>query len=499
MFDTFNTSYFLYIALTFLVVSSFTNAFIKIPAPTVGYRSLFEPTFLLRYRFVTSAKSIIQEGYEKSKKSAFMVKRLDSDLLVLSNKYLDELRLLPNTKLSNVHAQVKNMLGKYTYTTFLLESDQHVRVLQNHLTPNLQTFLRRAEEELDYSFQADIPQNEDWTEVDIQRILRTMVARASLKVFVGDSACRNPTWIKLCLDFPINIFATAFVMRLFPPFLHPMISWFLPTRYWLRQNLTLAKKLVTPIIKDHQIQATSNLDDRTVKGTLLEWMIENARGQEGNPETLSARLMILSMASIHSTSSAIAAAIFDLCTHPEYIGLLRKELLDVVGDSRGFSKQDLNRLRKLDSFLRESQRFNPPILLSPQRVAVTDITLRDGLVIPKDQSIAFPSANLMTDPTLVPNPETFDAFRSYRKREQPGKSMMHMMVSTEKDHLYFGHGKQACPGRFFAANEIKIIVARLLLDFEFRLSEGKGGFRTWTVDEMCFADPRARIEMRRRM
>ena len=35
------------------------------------------------------------------------MKRLDSDLLVLSNKYLEELRLLPNSKLSNVHAQVK--------------------------------------------------------------------------------------------------------------------------------------------------------------------------------------------------------------------------------------------------------------------------------------------------------------------------------------------------------------------------------------------------------
>lgn len=49
------------------------------------------------------------------------------------------------------------MLGKYSYSTFLLDSDQHVRVLQNHLTPNLKTFLSRASEEMEYSFEVDVP------------------------------------------------------------------------------------------------------------------------------------------------------------------------------------------------------------------------------------------------------------------------------------------------------------------------------------------------------
>ena len=50
------------------------------------------------------------------------------------------------------------MLGKYTYSNFLLESDQHVRVLQSYLTPNLKTFLSRSAEELDFSFENDVPQ-----------------------------------------------------------------------------------------------------------------------------------------------------------------------------------------------------------------------------------------------------------------------------------------------------------------------------------------------------
>lgn len=36
-----------------------------------------------------------------------MVRRLDADILVMSNRYLEEIRLLPYTVLSNVHAQYK--------------------------------------------------------------------------------------------------------------------------------------------------------------------------------------------------------------------------------------------------------------------------------------------------------------------------------------------------------------------------------------------------------
>lgn len=190
-----------------------------------------------------------------------------------------------------------------------------------------------------------------------------MVARISSKIFIGEPACRDQAWLKLCLEFPINVFTTTFIMRLFPPFLHPIISLILPPRYWLRQNLKSATKLITPIINKYRSQHGLAVEDgKGAKSTLLEWMIENSTSTEADPQILSARLMFLSLASIHSTSSATAAALFDLCAHPEYIEPLREEILEVTGGSKDFCKEDLNRLWKLDSFLKESQRFNPPIL-----------------------------------------------------------------------------------------------------------------------------------------
>lgn len=55
---------------------------------------------------------------------------------------------------------------------------------------------------------------------------------------------------------------------------------------------------------------------------------------------------------------------------------------------------------------------------------------------------------------------------------EPGKENTSQLVSTTPDHLGFGHGVHACPGRFFAANEIKIALIFVLLNYDWKLPEG---------------------------
>ena len=75
------------------------------------------------------------------------------------------------------------------------------------------------------------------------------------------------------------------------------------------------------------------------------------------------------------------------------------------------------------------------------------------------------------------SPDASDPLK-YRNREQ------YQFVSVTKENMAFGFGRHACPGRFFAANEIKLILARLLLGYDMRLPEegevsadlGEGGY-----------------------
>ena len=51
-------------------------------------------------------------------------------------------------------------------------------------------------------------------------------------------------------------------------------------------------------------------------------------------------------------------ALYQLSYHPQYIEPLREEIASVVAES-GWSKKSIDRLNKLDSFIRETQRVAP--------------------------------------------------------------------------------------------------------------------------------------------
>jgi len=95
------------------------------------------------------------------------------------------------------------------------------------------------------------------------------------------------------------------------------------------------------------------------------------------------------------------------------------------------------------------------------------------------------------------NPDQWDGYRFYKMRETPGKQNLAQLVSTSPDHLAFGHGQHACPGRFFAANEVKIALIHMLLKYDWKLPKGavpkarRFGFS-------MTADPALKVEVRRR-
>ncbi|TQN64910.1 Cytochrome P450 monooxygenase pyr3 [Colletotrichum shisoi] len=83
-------------------------------------------------------------------------------------------------------------------------------------------------------------------------------------------------------------------------------------------------------------------------------------------------------------------------------------------------------------------------------------------LIPKGACVGV-SSHALWDPEVYPEPEKWDGYWFYRLREEPGKENFAQLVSTAPGHLGFGHGRHACPGGFFAANEIKIVLAHILL------------------------------------
>ena len=77
----------------------------------------------------------------------------------------------------------------------------------------------------------------------------------------------------------------------------------------------------------------------------------------------------------HFDHQSLTHALFDLAAHPEYIQPLREEIERVVADE-GWTKSAFTHMWKLDSFLKESHRYNGmsfrELLHSPHHVRASD-------------------------------------------------------------------------------------------------------------------------------
>jgi cytochrome P450 len=105
-----------------------------------------------------------------------------------------------------------------------------------------------------------------------------------------------------------------------------------------------------------------------------------------------------------------------------------------------------------------------------QRVVGKPVTLSDGTYLPRDTIIEVPLSAVMRDAQLYPNPETFDAYRFYNLRKAGSESIdRYQCVTVTPTNIAFGYGRHACPGRFLAIAQIKLVLANLLLQFEMKM------------------------------
>ena len=107
------------------------------------------------------------------------------------------------------------------------------------------------------------------------------------------------------------------------------------------------------------------------------------------------------------------------------------------------------------------------------RLAITDFTFSDGTTIPAGTTLSVPAGHIHLDPETYEDPKKFDGFRFIKMKERaeteghPDKKFD--MISTSLQSLAFGHGRHACPGRFFAAVEVKLMLAYVVMTYDVKL------------------------------
>lgn len=289
------------------------------------------------------------------------------------------------------------------------------------------------------------------------------------------------------------VFTVTMILRLIPKFLRPLIVWFLPAKWRLERSFRNMASFVVPEAKMRQ-----ELVDPPKASDLLSWMMEKARNpQENDPNFLTLLQAVIAAGATHTTAILIFNTLFDLATHPHFLDVIREEISAQHEENQGtWDQKAFDCLYKLDSAMKETVRLNPASLTVYSRMMLDNHTLSNGVTLKKGSMICVSSCSKQFDHSVFPDPETYDALRAYNlnldaHRAQPFKSI-------DDDGLRWGTGRWACPGRFLASLEAKVILVKILDEYDFKLQDGQKRPSSITIHEFIFANEHARLQMRRR-
>ncbi|KAK2775890.1 cytochrome p450 monooxygenase [Colletotrichum kahawae] len=483
--------------------------------------------------YLKDGKGLIARGAKEHGGKPFRVYTGQGTMTILAPEFAMEVRndnRLSSTEFLLAYWQA----GTPGFEPYFSSSSALIRkMVKSHLTQaNISKLSGQLSEEASDALRDVFTDNEEWHEITLAQTIPQIVARVSALVFLGPELCRDPRWLNITMTYPSKAMAAAKVLRSYPSPIRRLVHWFLPCCRELRQMLRTACQAIEPIQQRRREQEAEGV----VFSNALAWIEKLAKKQQDRTAQNAAYQQLgLSILANASSTDLVSQNILDLCFNEELVEPLRGEVMKVAAE--GWKSSALYNLRLMDSVLKETLRLKPIatgksscydvaseeqmltawIVALGRRVMEDNVKLSDGSVLPRTTGVAVSSANMWdpvsTSPSqlhipdskrsdlqeIYPNPDKFDGYRFLRMREAGNNEHIAQLASVSPEHLGFGLGAHACPGRFFGASTTKLVMAHFLLKYEFKLPNDD----MTAVDPMRFGfstlvNPRAKIVIRRR-
>ncbi|KAI1348395.1 cytochrome P450 [Xylaria sp. FL0043] len=480
-----------------IAYSTWSSRLRKLP-PILNAPSRFDMgDSLAKLDFLQRAANLLKTATNEYAEKPVRIATDTGNLIVLPPNHLaQEIRNEPN--LSFFKSSEEDFHGKLPgFEAFNAEkaAGMLLKVARNQLTKYLTKVTKPVSLEASFALHNLLGESPEWKEVNVMHTSVKYVSSLSSRIFLGDELCRNKLWLETTSQYAVNSMHAVKTLRLYPKFSRRFVHWFLPECRLIRRLLNEARVIIQEVLdkrRAEKIAAAKEGRPIPRHNDAIEWAEEESKNDPYDPAVYQ---IGLSMAAIHTTSDLLNQTLHNLVQRPKLINDLRKEIIEVL-QNEGLTKTALFNLRLMDSVLKETQRLKPIKMTTMHRIALADITLSDGTVIPKGTKCAVRSTKRL-DPNVYENPDVFDGARFMRMRDVPGQSNQAHLVTTGTEALGFGHGLHACPGRFFAANELKIALVHLLLKYDLKPTKDYAH----KVIELGFdlrVDPKTHILVRRR-
>jgi cytochrome P450 len=173
-------------------------------------------------------------------------------------------------------------------------------------------------------------------------------------------------------------------------------------------------------------------------------------------------MFIMLAAGHETTATQLAWTLLELAQNPDLTKRLQEEVDTVLPNKRKPTHDDFEKLKFLNSCVKESLRLHPPVTAVPKKLE-KPFTIA-GYKLPKDTFVWANIHAIHRDPEYWPEPEKYNPDRFY---DETLSKQIHPL-----SYLPFSGGLRKCIGFQFSYVESCMILARFAQFFSVSLPDG---------------------------
>lgn len=198
----------------------------------------------------------------------------------------------------------------------------------------------------------------DWHKLKLKDTVATLIAQISGRAFLGHDFCREKAYREVMVAYSHQVIVAARELHTWPKLLRHIAVRVLPSCKKLQRILQEARRHLEPIVAErHAIISASKSDGTSANKGLcaLDWLEQVAKDRRYDPVAIQ---ICLSFVGMDTTSDLLYHVISDLSKDQELVEALRDEIRTAF-DGQPMNKQELQKLKLMDSAIKESQRLRP--------------------------------------------------------------------------------------------------------------------------------------------
>lgn len=249
----------------------------------------------------------------------------------------------------------------------------------------------------------------------------------------------------------------------------PWLSWVNRIDGWDKRIQRVTKEFdqfLEDVLRQHQDNVATKAEDDEVKDfvdVLLQVQKEKPAGFPIGRDSIKALMLDMFSGGMDTTFTVLEWAMAEVLRHPKVMQELQKEVRQIIGEKSHVNEDDLDQMKYLKAVLKETLRLHPPIPYLG-RLSTSDVKI-NGYDIPAGTSVLTNIWAIQRDPSYWEEPDRFNPERFLRPNSVDFKGQDFELTP-------FGAGRRMCPGISFALVMEELVLANVMLKFDWALPGG---------------------------